>query len=315
MLNEIERLEKLLSLNLRFFFHESFDDLQQRKEIIAEIPDLEGFQKSLAKIQKTKSGAINPEMIPCYESPLLTFQQEQHLFKKMNFYKYRAKTIIASINQDKPNSTKLQNAEDYVAKYKSVRNQIAESNFRLATQIMKHRHTGSNEQNHNDTLLSDAYYDVLKAVDYFNWTLGHKFSTYATWVIKKNFFRDAKQKLAQSEKIGYIDESASDLIDERGSGYEDERDHQSRQTLIFKLIGMLVRENIGTDRVRQAYVLENYFGVNGRPKKTLEQISDEIGVTKERVRQLKEKGLEWIRERVAEMDLDYDNDSPDESVF
>ena len=70
---------------------------------------------------------------------------------------------------------------------------------------------------------------------------------------------------------------------------------------------MLVRENIGTDRVRQAYVLEKYFGVNGRDKMTLEQISDEVGVTKERVRQLKEKGLEWIREKVEELGLSIDD--------
>jgi RNA polymerase primary sigma factor len=233
----------------------------------------------------------------------------------MNFYKYRAKVLLSTINPMNPSDIKLKNVEDFIAKAKSVRNQIAESNFRLATQVMKHRYSGSNEQSQNDTLLSDAYYDVLKAVDYFNWTLGHKFSTYATWVVKKNFFRDAKQKMAQSEKVTYFDESTPEFIDEKSSGYENERDHKSRQTIIFKLIGLLVKENLGTDRVRQAYVLENYFGVNGRDKKTLEQISDEIGVTKERVRQLKEKGLEWIRSKVIDMGLDYSNENPDESVF
>jgi DNA-directed RNA polymerase sigma subunit (sigma70/sigma32) len=52
--------------------------------------------------------------------------------------------------------------------------------------------------------------------------------------------------------------------------------------------------------------LEKYFGVNGRDKMTLEQISDEIGVTKERVRQLKERGLEWIRQRVEQMGITMD---------
>jgi DNA-directed RNA polymerase sigma subunit (sigma70/sigma32) len=54
-------------------------------------------------------------------------------------------------------------------------------------------------------------------------------------------------------------------------------------------------------------VLEKYFGVNGRDKMTLEQISEEVGVTKERVRQLKEKGLEWIREKVLELGLSIDD--------
>jgi len=315
MLSNFDRYEKLVSSNLKSFCHEIFDDVKQRKAITAEMPDFEEFQKATQKIQKAKSGKINPEMLPCYESPLLNSQQEQHLFRKMNFYKYKAKLVLSTINSQNPNTIKLENAENFVAKYKEIRNLLAESNFRLATQVMKHRHILQNEQNQHDTILSDAYYDVLKAVDYFNWTLGHKFSTYATWVVKKNFFRDAKMKFAHNERLSFFNDSIPDMEDEKTSGLVDERDQQSRQTLIFKLIGLLVKENIGTDRIRQAYVLENYFGVNGREKKTLEKISEEIGVTKERVRQLKEKGLEWIRSRVAVMNLDYDNEKPDESVF
>lgn len=315
MLSNFDRYEKLASSSLKFFYHESFDDVKQRKAITDEMPDFEEFQKATHKIQKIKSGKINPEMLPCYESPLLNYKQEQHLFRKMNFYKYKAKLVLSTINPQSPNSAKIENAENFVAKYKAIRNLLAESNFRLATQVMKHRHILLNEQNQHDAILSDAYYDVLKAVDYFNWTYGHKFSTYATWVVKKNFFRDAKMKLAHNERLSFCDDSIPDMEDEKTSDYTDERDQSSRQTLIFKLIGLLVKENLGTDRVRQAYVLENYYGVNGRDKKTLEQISEDIGVTKERVRQLKEKGLEWIRSRVAEMNLDYDNKKPDESVF
>ena len=86
-----------------------------------------------------------------------------------------------------------------------------------------------------------------------------------------------------------------------------EKTQSSQKNLIRKLIGMLVRENIGTDRIRQAYVLEQYFGVNGREKLTLEQISETVGVTKERVRQLKEKGLQWIREKVEELGIEIDD--------
>ena len=107
----------------------------------------------------------------------------------------------------------------------------------------------------------------------------------------------------------------TEIVESRTSDYEDCRDEFSRKKIIKSLIGLLVRENLGTDRVRQAYVLENYYGVNGRAKKTLEQISEEIGVTKERVRQLKEKGLEWIREKTQAMQLEYDNDRPEETVF
>jgi RNA polymerase primary sigma factor len=308
-----DRYFSLLETPLRYFHDASFNDIKKRKEITAEMPDHESFIKGLEKIEKIKAAKISPEMIPCYKSPLLTFGQEQHLFRKMNYFKYRAKNIIASINPQNPSVVKIQNAEYMIQQARQVRNIIAESNFRLATQIMKHRQANSKEVVQTE-ILSDAYFDVIKAVDYFNWTLGHKFSTYATWVVKKNFFRDSKQKKSQSDKFVPLDDK-TEIIESRSSDYEDVRDDGSRKKIIKSLIGLLVRENLGTDRVRQAYVLENYFGVNGRAKKTLEQISDEIGVTKERVRQLKEKGLEWIREKVENMQLEYDNDRPEETVF
>jgi RNA polymerase sigma factor (sigma-70 family) len=290
---------------IKFFHHVSFDDINQRMKIMGIIPEHKEFQKSLNKVQKIKTDKINPEMLPCYQSALLNFPQEQHLFRKLNFLKYRAKNLFANTDVKYPEAKKKL-ANHIHRKSLEVRNQIAECNFRLATQIMKHKNA-MQDGNSTEQMLSDAYFDVLKAVDYFNWTLGHRFSTYATWVVKKNFFRDAKTKMNQAEKVAYLDDSRAEMIEDRGTGEADEKNHESRQCLIKRLIGMLVRENIGTDRVRQAYVLEKYFGVNGRDKMTLEQISEEVGVTKERVRQLKEKGLEWIRGKVEELGLSIDD--------
>lgn len=298
---------------LKFFYHPSFDESSTRTEIMADMPDWDNFQRNREKIHKIRLNKVNPEMMPCYESPLLTVEQERHLFRKMNFLRYRAQGVIAQIGK-RPCKAKEKHARHLIKQANAVRNTIAESNFRLATMIMKHRESSTLEASNPDNILSDAYFDVLKAVDYFNWTLGIKFSTYATWVVKKNFFRDLKHKSTQSDRFCALDETKADLLEGR-SHLDHEKGHASRQKLIKQLIGMLVRENVGTDRVRQAFVLENYFGINGKKKKTLEEISDEIGVTKERVRQLKERGLEWIKERVASIGLEYDNDNPCDSVL
>ena len=308
------RIKKLKEYSLRFFYHESFDDPKMVREITADMPEVDAFNKSCAKVGKIKKSKINPEMFPCYESALLNFKQEQHLFRKMNYFKYCAKKMIDGFADNAPGATAVSRAEKMVAGYLEVRNLISTCNFRLATQIMRHR-KAIKEKSDTDTILSDAYVNVIKAVDYFNWTLGHRFSTYATWVVKKNYFRDCKAKTNQSERSSSIDEKSSDLVDYRTTSSLDEKHQEARKQLIKRLIGIMVKENLGTDRVRQAYVLENYFGVNGRDKKTLEMISDEIGVTKERVRQLKESGLEWIQRRIADMSLEYDNEVPHETLF
>ena len=308
------RIRRLKEHYLRFFYHESFDDPAAAREIMGEMPDIDTFNKNCAKVGKIKKTKINPEMIPCYESALLNFKQEQHLFRKMNYIKYCAKKIIDGFADRAPNSSTVSRAERLVTSYLELRNLISTCNFRLATQIMRHRKSVK-ERIDTDTILSDAYVNVIKAVDYFNWTLGHRFSTYATWVVKKNYFRDCKNKSNQNDRSSSIDDAGTDLVDYRTTSSCDEKHQDARKQLIKRLIGIMVRENLGTDRVRQAYILENYFGVNGREKKTLEQISDEIGITKERVRQLKETGLEWMQRRIAEMSLEYDNDLPHETLF
>lgn len=302
------RAQKLLDNKLRVFCHPCYDDPKERKNILADIPGLEKFQKDSEKVKRLRSTKITPEMRPCYELPLLDFEQEQHLFRKMNYYKYRAKKLLSGICPSRVGEKRVVSIENYLALAEKIRNQIAESNFRLATQILKGQITFYREHSLVDGLLSDGYFDVLKAVDYFNWTLGNRFSTYATWVVKKNFFRDSKQKITHSERFQYLDESRAEMIQSRGDGQEEERDYDDRQKLVVRLLKMLSQGDNSTDRMRQVYVLENYFGVNGCEKHTLEEISQQIGVTKERVRQLKEKGLLWIKEKVADMDITYDTE-------
>lgn len=304
-----QRAEKLLETTLRVFYHPMFDELKQKKNILADIPGYEKFQKDSEKVQKLRTTKVAPEMRPCYEAPLLNFEQEQHLFRKMNYFKYRAKKLMSGMNPKRVSEKKIKNIEEHLAVAAAIRNQIAESNFRLATQILKGQITFYREHSLTDALLSDAYFDVLKAVDYFDWTKGYRFSTYATWVVKKNFFRDSKQKITYAERFTYLDDSRAELLNSRGEGYQEEKEYTDRQHLVKKLLKLLSEGDDSTDRSRQVRVLEHYFGVNGNNRQTLEQISEEIGVTKERVRQLKEKGLLWIKQKVEELGIQYEDES------
>lgn len=301
-----QRVEKLLSTTLRVFYHPMFDEAKQRKNILADMPGQEKFHQDGVKVQKLRTSKIAPEMRPCYEAPLLNFEQEQHLFRKMNYFKYRAKKLLEGVNLNRVSEKRVKNIEEHLGIAAAIRNEIAESNFRLGTQLLKGQITFYREHSLTDSLLSDAYFDVLKAVDYFDWTKGYRFSTYATWVVKKNFFRDSKQKMTYAERFSHLDESRAEMLNSRGEGYEQEKEYTDRQELVKKLLKLLSKGDDSTDRARQVRVLEHYFGVNGTNRQTLEEISNEIGVTKERVRQLKEKGLLWIKQKVEELGIEYE---------
>ena len=55
---------------------------------------------------------------------------------------------------------------------------------------------------------------------------------------------------------------------------------------MFKILGILDE--------RERVIVEDYFGLSGSPR-TLEDIGDDFSLTKERVRQIKEKALRKLR--------------------
>jgi DNA-directed RNA polymerase sigma subunit (sigma70/sigma32) len=57
---------------------------------------------------------------------------------------------------------------------------------------------------------------------------------------------------------------------------------------------------------RKRYVIEEWFGLRTGSKQTLKDISKKLGVTKERARQLRERGLAYLRERIEAGDVKLD---------
>jgi RNA polymerase primary sigma factor len=56
-----------------------------------------------------------------------------------------------------------------------------------------------------------------------------------------------------------------------------------------------IERTLGTLAEREADVIRYYFGLSGKKQHTLEEIGDEFGLTRERVRQIKEKTIKKMR--------------------
>lgn len=312
-----KRVESLLNLNIKVFYHPDFDNKEKINDILAEIPDKDIFEKEKIKADNLRKENKTLEMRPFYEEPLLTKEQEYHLFKKMNYYKYQCKKLIDFISEQKPTIKIVREIERMLQNYLDVRNQIANSNFRLASYILTNdfrsntnTYTKTYECN-SEFSLSDAFLDVIKSVDYFNYTLGNKFSTYCIWVIKNNFFRGIKLKKMKAEPVVYTIENyfTSDEICEDSAASNEDFElelHQKENALYINKIIRLVKFRFQHKDVRrQIKIVEEYYGLNGRKRKNLEEISGRLGITKERVRQLKEKFLFYMRETINDNGKEY----------
>ena len=56
-----------------------------------------------------------------------------------------------------------------------------------------------------------------------------------------------------------------------------------------------IERSLATLGEREADILRYYFGLNGYPPYTLEEIGEEFGLTRERVRQIKEKAIKKLK--------------------
>ncbi len=63
-----------------------------------------------------------------------------------------------------------------------------------------------------------------------------------------------------------------------------------------RLLSEEIEEALSTLRERDAFVLKLYYGLGGEEEHTLEQIGEILGITRERVRQLRDRALRELRE-------------------
>ena len=88
-----------------------------------------------------------------------------------------------------------------------------------------------------------------------------------------------------------------------GDMIEDENSEQPDAALAELLRGVEVQEALASLNERMRHVLELRFGLNGKVPKTLEEVGADLGVTRERVRQLESRALRELQSVAPELRL------------
>ncbi len=105
----------------------------------------------------------------CTRLRCLSREQEAHLFRKMNFLKYRAQAFRDAMDPAKARSAELDRIEQLQEEALAVKNQIIRSNLRLVVSIAK-RHVGPS--NNFFELVSDGNMSLIRAVEKFDYSTG-----------------------------------------------------------------------------------------------------------------------------------------------
>ena len=266
------------------------------------MPDAGGYEakrRADARAEGRSAGAGS-----CYEYPLLSKDQEQHLFRKMNYLKHKAAKLRDQLRKEggdyneidpaRVRNQTLKEIEDLQKDANAVKELLINANMRLVVSIAK-KHSGQSDNFFE--LISDGNMSLIRAVEKFDFGRGFKFSTYASWAIMKNFARSIPDEKHRRERFVTGHEEMFEVApDTRTDEHEILATHERATHSVNRLLEYL--------EPREREIIRIRAGLTIPTRRTLEEIGQQFGITKERVRQLNARAMKKLRSLVEEQELE-----------
>ncbi len=281
VLNEV-RAKRILELPLDYMLHESFNQAELERDFLAPTPASETPSRKL----RSPTG-LPPYLASLYEVPLLSREQEGHLFRKFNYLKHKATKLRAELNPAAARTTEMNEIEHLYEEAVKIKNEIVQANLRLVVSIAK-RHVNGTEDFFS--LVSDGNMSLIRAVEKFDFSRGNKFSTYASWAIMKNFARTIPEEYKRRDRFRTSQ-------DELFVGQADQRPDSLGAEVVQNTLEKQVEKILSQLDERERQIIISRFGLDhSHEPLTLKEVGAEMGVTKERVRQIESRALTKARQ-------------------
>jgi RNA polymerase sigma factor (sigma-70 family) len=218
---------------------------------------------------------------------LLTPAEESYLFLQMNYLKHRAEVLRRRLKPSRPDPELIASVEHALCQAGECRDRLVTANLRLVVAV-------ATKLAHSVDMLSDLVSEgllpLIRAVELFDVSRGHRFSTYATWAVRNQMVRSLQRQRQHRERPLSEEQPGWETIaDPRPGLLGEERREQNTRHAVKRLLATLSE--------REQRVISARFGLNGQPAgQSLSEIADGLGLSKERVRQIILQTLDKLRE-------------------
>ncbi len=212
------------------------------------------------------------------EGPL-DIEQEERLFRQYNFAKYLLAKARDELRPSELTDAQLHRLVRLHDLAVAARNCLVVANLRLVVHLAS-RHLATGRR--LDELVSDGTVSLMQAIERFDPARGVRFSTYASWAIRKNFAKSIPREL---HRQGAEVTGTEELIEARGDPRAAAPGRDFKEVLRSTVAALLLE--LGP---REREVVAARFGLGRRPE-TLEQIGRRFQITRERVRQIEAAAL------------------------
>ncbi len=284
---------------VEYIYNASFDAPGAEAEIMQAAASGEADDASDDVTLSRVPGELPAYLQALYRTPLLEPADERTQFKRLNFLLHGGEVMRHRIAIDPSSATASDVAafDEQMDKATQVKNHIVQANLRLVVSIAK-RHLQGRQSAGLFELVSDGNIALMRAVEKFDYGRGFRFSTYGSWAIMRAFAKSVPGELRRSDRFrtGHDEIIASTEDCRAVESTVDASDEQVRTTVADGLAALDDRERT---------IIERHFGLGGAEKTcTLDEISREIGLSKERVRQIERRALTKLRSAIGDGGLE-----------
>ena len=278
---------------------------------------------------------MNSLMINKVFSPIMREKTNGAPINQDEIYHYLKdirKIKVMTPDREKELAIIMKSEETSLIEKKRIEEELIQGNLRFVITVAKQY---QNQGLELPDLIAEGNLGLMKAIKNFDWGKDLRFISYAVWWVKQSIIQSlndnartirlpvnvvqdlqrAKKEVEQNGKK--LDDKYSRLpsiinldmnINEEGDTLVDiiQNHNAEAPDACFDTKDILKQKLISLLDVldeREKVIVEDYFGLSGTPR-TLEDIGSDFNLTKERVRQVKEKSLRKLRNHCSEL-FDY----------